>query len=65
MSKAAWIRIALLVGAIGLLEVACRIGWVPPTMVIAPSHMVSAMVGLLASGTLGADIGRASCRERV
>ena len=56
MSKAAWIRIALLVGAIGLLEVACRIGWVPPTMVIAPSHMVSAMVGLLASGTLGADI---------
>ena len=32
MSKAAWIRIALLVGAIGLLEIACRIGWVPPTI---------------------------------
>ena len=41
MSKAAWIRIALLVGAIGLLEVACRIGWVPPTMVIAPNISIS------------------------
>ena len=53
VSKAAWIRIAILVGAIGLLEVSCRIGWVRPTMVIAPSHMVSAMVRAARLGRVG------------
>jgi NitT/TauT family transport system permease protein len=56
MSKAAWIRLAILVGAVGGLEIACRSGLVPATMVIAPSQMAAATAGLLASGDLGADI---------
>jgi NitT/TauT family transport system permease protein len=56
MSKAAWIRLVILVGAVGLLEIACRAGLVPATMVIAPSRMVAATVDLLASGDLGPHI---------
>jgi NitT/TauT family transport system permease protein len=56
MSKAAWIRLAILVGAVGGLEIACRSGLVPATMVIAPSQMAAATAGLLVSGDLGADI---------
>ena len=40
MKKATWIRTVVLVGAVGALEVACRTGAIPATMVIAPSAMV-------------------------
>lgn len=56
MSRAAWIRLAILAGAIGLLEIACRAELVPATMVIAPSRMLAATVDLLTSGELGPDI---------
>ena len=33
MSKATWIRAAVLIGAVGALEIACRSGAIPATMV--------------------------------
>jgi NitT/TauT family transport system permease protein len=56
MSKVAWIRLAILAVAVGLLEVACRSGLVPATMVIAPSQMVAATAKLLTTGELGPDM---------
>jgi NitT/TauT family transport system permease protein len=56
MSKAGWIRLAVLVGFFGAVEVACRSGAISPKLVIAPSAMVEAMLKLLGSGTLNDDI---------
>jgi NitT/TauT family transport system permease protein len=56
MSKAAWIRLVLLVAFFGAVEALCRSGVISPKMVIAPSAMVASMVKLLASGTLNDDI---------
>ncbi len=53
MSKAGWIRTFVLVGAVGALEFACRSGAISPTMVIAPSHMVTALVDTLQSDDIG------------
>lgn len=41
---------------VGLLEAACRQGWVAPTSVIPPSAMAVALVALLRSGAADADI---------
>ncbi|HKH32883.1 MAG TPA: ABC transporter permease subunit [Beijerinckiaceae bacterium] len=40
MTQAGWIRLGVLAGAVGLLEVTCRLGWVSRHAVIAPSEMV-------------------------
>jgi NitT/TauT family transport system permease protein len=56
MSKAGWIRLAILVGAVGLLEIVCRTGLVPATTVIAPSLMLASTAQLLATGDLWPDI---------
>ena len=53
MSKAGWIRTILLVGAVGALELACRIGAIAPTMVTAPSKMVTTLVETLRSDEIG------------
>ncbi len=56
MKKATWIRTVVLVGAVGALEIACRTGAIPATMIIAPSAMVVAVVKLLQSDDIGAHI---------
>ena len=53
MSKAGWIRTILLVGAVGALELACRTGAIAPTMVTAPSKMVTTLVETLRSDEIG------------
>lgn len=53
MTKAGWIRTVVLVGAVGALELACRTGAIPKTMVIAPSAMVVALVETLQSDEIG------------
>jgi len=53
MTKAGWIRTVVLVGAVGALELACRTGAIPATMVIAPSAMVIALVETLQSDEIG------------
>jgi NitT/TauT family transport system permease protein len=57
MSKAGWIRTVVLVAFFGAVEALCRTGVISPKLVIAPSAMVEAMVKLLGSGELNADIG--------
>jgi NitT/TauT family transport system permease protein len=53
MSKAGWIRTLLLVGAVGALELACWTGAIAPTMVTAPSKMVTTLVETLRSDEIG------------
>lgn len=56
MTRAGWIRLALVVGAIGLLEALCRSGVIKPLTMIPPSKMAVALYGLFAAGKIQADI---------
>ncbi|MDF2231242.1 ABC transporter permease [Albimonas sp. CAU 1670] len=47
MTPAAILRTVVLAGAVGGLELACRTGAIPPTMVVAPSAMVAGAVEAL------------------
>ena len=58
MKKATWIRTAILVGAVGALELACDMGVVPATMVISPSAMVLALVKTVQSDDFGSNVER-------
>ena len=58
MSRVGWIRIAVLVIAIGLLELCCRVGLIDHRVVIPPSQMADALVRLLISGQANDQIVR-------
>jgi NitT/TauT family transport system permease protein len=58
MKRVGWIRLAVIVAAIGALELACRTGLIDHRVVIPPSEMASALVALLVSGTIDTDIAR-------
>jgi len=58
MSKVGWIRLAVIVGAIGALELACRTALINPRVVIPPSEMADALVRLLISGQVNGQIAR-------
>jgi NitT/TauT family transport system permease protein len=50
------LRAVLVAALVGLLEVACRAGWVAPTAVIPPSAMARGLWALLLDGSATADI---------
>jgi len=50
MSKVGLIRLAVIVVAVGALELACRTGMIDHRVIIPPSEMTDALVRLLASG---------------
>jgi NitT/TauT family transport system permease protein len=50
MSRVGWIRLTVIAAAVGLLELACRTGVIDHRVVIPPSEMAQALVGLLISG---------------
>jgi len=56
LSKATVIRTVVLVGAVGALEIACRGGAIPATMLIAPSAMAKALVDLVRADDFGANV---------
>lgn len=56
MNKAGIIRTAIVVAAVGGLEIACRTGALPKTAIVPPSEMVWAMVQAVASGDMSHDI---------
>lgn len=56
MTKASWIRLVVVLGVVGSLEVACRAQIIKPITMIPPSEMLVALVALLRSGALSADI---------
>jgi NitT/TauT family transport system permease protein len=58
MTRVGLIRIAVIVAAVGALELACRAGLINHRILIPPSEMASALVALLASGAIDADIER-------
>ncbi|HUD87120.1 MAG TPA: ABC transporter permease subunit [Xanthobacteraceae bacterium] len=58
MTRVGLIRIAVIVAAIGALELACRAGFINHRILIPPSEMASALVTLLASGAINSDIER-------
>ena len=56
MTRAGWIRLALIVGALALLEAACRYGFVSRDAVIPPSRMLEGSWRALAAEETRADI---------
>lgn len=56
MSRVGWLRLVVIAVAVGLLELACRAGWIDHRVVIPPSEMAEALVRLLASGQANAEI---------
>jgi NitT/TauT family transport system permease protein len=58
MTRVGWLRIAVLLIAIGLLETGCRTGLIDHRVVIPPSEMVDALVQLLISGQVNDQIAR-------
>ncbi|MGH6674559.1 MAG: ABC transporter permease [Xanthobacteraceae bacterium] len=58
MTRVSLIRLTVIAGAIGALELACRVGLISHNVIIAPSEMGRALWTLLASGALNPDIER-------
>ena len=56
MSRLAWIRLAVIAGFFGALELLCRVGVIAPITMIPPSQMVVELGKLLAGGTIHDDI---------
>jgi NitT/TauT family transport system permease protein len=59
MSRAArifWTRCALIAGLVGLLELACRLRWISPLVIIPPSEMAAAMLHLLGTEEVLASV---------
>jgi NitT/TauT family transport system permease protein len=58
MSRIGWIRLAVVVIAVGALELACRTGLIDHRVIIPPSEMATALVRLLISGQANDQIAR-------
>jgi NitT/TauT family transport system permease protein len=58
MSRIGCIRLAVIVGAVAALELACRTGLIDHRVVIPPSEMAAALVAILRSGRMNADMVR-------
>jgi NitT/TauT family transport system permease protein len=56
MSRLGWIRLAVVAGFFGALELLCRTGVIKPITMIPPSQMAVELGKLLAGGTILADI---------
>jgi NitT/TauT family transport system permease protein len=56
MTRVGRIRLFVVVAAIGLLELACRLGYIDHRTVIPPSEMTVALIGILAAGDINGDI---------
>lgn len=53
---AAWVRLAVILGAVLLLELLCRSGVINPLTLLPPSEMATSLVEMLASGRIAGDI---------
>jgi len=56
MSRAGWLRLLVVSGAVLLLELACRTGIITPLTMIPPSAMAAALLALIGAGRFTADI---------
>jgi NitT/TauT family transport system permease protein len=58
MTRVGWIRLLVIVLAVGALELACHLGMVDHRVLIAPSEMAVALTRLFASGEFGEPMAR-------
>lgn len=58
MTRAGWIRVGIVAGAVAALELVTRAGWIDPHTIIPPSAMAAALAGLIASGAILPDIAK-------
>lgn len=58
MTRAGWIRLVVLAGAVGVLELLCRTGAIDRRVMVSPSDMAATLLAILASGAITGDIVR-------
>jgi NitT/TauT family transport system permease protein len=58
MTRIGWIRLAVVVAAVGLLEAACRFDYINRKVLIAPSDMAAALWHMLATGEVNGPMAR-------
>jgi NitT/TauT family transport system permease protein len=58
MTRVGWVRLAVIIAAVGALELACRTGLIDHRIMVPPSEMAAALLGILASGSINSDIVR-------
>jgi NitT/TauT family transport system permease protein len=58
MTRVGWIRLAVVVAAVGALELACRLGAIDHRVMIAPSEMAAALYRMFAAGQFSAEMAR-------
>ncbi len=58
MTRAGSLRLAVIAAAVAALELACRTGLIDRRVMVSPSEMATALVGILASGAINGDIAR-------
>jgi NitT/TauT family transport system permease protein len=56
MTREGWIRLLVVALAVGALELACRLDWIPVSVMIPPSAMATSLWDILVSGTHWKDI---------
>jgi NitT/TauT family transport system permease protein len=56
MTTAGWIRSAVVVGFVGIVELLCRTGLISHTVLIPPSEMAAELLSILAGGQMTGDI---------
>ena len=58
MTRPGFIRLVVIAAAVAALELACRTGLIDRRVMVAPSEMAAALIGILGSGTINGDIAR-------
>lgn len=58
MTRAGLLRLIVIVAAVAALELACRAGLIDHRVMVPPSEMATALIGILASGGINSDIAR-------
>src|SRR4051812_25907789 len=58
MTRVGWIRLLVVVLAVGMLELACRLGAIDHRVVIPPSEMAIALYRMFAAGQFSAEMAR-------
>ena len=56
MTSAGWIRTAVVVAFVGIVELLCRTGLIPNTVLIPPSEMAGELLAILQGGQMTGDI---------
>jgi NitT/TauT family transport system permease protein len=56
MTRVAWIRLVVIMAAIGALEAACRFGLIDRRVIVPPSDMAASLAAILRSGSINGDM---------